>query len=187
MKSVGIRSDERGSILVTTALCMVMFISILGLAIDFGHFLFVKRNLQGAVDAAALAAALEARTCNGTAVCTAMQSAAQGALQENGIAADTVLTNCSTGAATGTTLILNNPPCAISSDPNKGKATYAEAILSAAGTDIFCFSRGLEDCDCEGAGRSSSWLRWALHLRFESHGPGIHHPCRSASSNLAAR
>ena len=130
MKSVGIRSDERGSILVTTALCMVMFISILGLAIDFGHFLFVKRNLQGAVDAAALAAALEARTCNGTAVCTAMQSAAQGALQENGIAADTVLTNCSTGAATGTTLILNNPPCAISSDPNKGKATYAEAILS---------------------------------------------------------
>lgn len=120
----GTIDGERGSILVTTALCMLMFIAILGLAIDFGHFLLVKRNLQGAADAAALAAALEARSCNGTQVCTAMQSAAQGALQENGLAADTVITNC-TGTASGVTLTLNNPPCAISGDPNSGKTTYA--------------------------------------------------------------
>lgn len=130
MKSDYIISDERGSILVTTALCMLLFIAILGLAVDFGHFMFVKRNLQAAADAAALAAALEARTCNGTAVCTAMQSAAEGALQENGVAAATVLTNCSNGAANGITLTLNNPPCAVSSDPNKGKYTHAEAIVS---------------------------------------------------------
>src|ERR1041385_8173899 len=95
--------DERGSILVTTSLCMVFFIAILGLAIDFGHFLFVKRNLQVAVDAAALAAALEARTCDGTMVCAAMQSAAQGALQENGLSADTIITNCSSGTESGIT------------------------------------------------------------------------------------
>jgi Flp pilus assembly protein TadG len=130
MKIRSITPDERGSILVTTSLCMVMFIAILGLAVDCGHFLFVKRNLQGAADAAALAAALEARTCNGTAVCTAMQSAAQGALQENGLSADTILTNCSTEAEVGITLTLNNPPCAIGSDPNKGKLTYAEAVVS---------------------------------------------------------
>src|SRR3954453_18724764 len=106
MKIRSITPDERGSILVTTSLCMVIFIAILGLAVDFGHFLFVKRNLQGAADAAALAAALEARTCNGTAVCTAMQSAAQGALQENGLSADTIRTNCSTGAEVGVTLTL---------------------------------------------------------------------------------
>ena len=115
--------DEHGSILVTTSLCMVFFVAILGLAIDFGHFLFVKRNLQSAADAAALAAALEARACDGTMVCSAMQSAAAGALQENGLSADTVLTNCSSGLVSGTTLTLNNPPCAISSDPNKGNAT----------------------------------------------------------------
>ncbi|MBS1803639.1 MAG: hypothetical protein JST28_09740 [Acidobacteria bacterium] len=130
MKIKRMMPDERGSILVTTSLCMVMFIAILGLAIDFGHFLFVKRNLQGAADAAALAAALEARSCNGTQVCTAMQSAAQGALQENGLSADTVLTNCSAGVQSGTTLTLNNPPCAVAGDPNKGKGTYAEAIVS---------------------------------------------------------
>src|SRR3569833_1185971 len=131
MKIRSIKPDERGSILVTTALCMVMFIAILGLAIDFGHFLFVKRNLQGAADAAALAAALEARTCDGVGVCSAMQSAAQGALQENGLSADTILTNCATGIESGVTLRLNNPPCAISSDPNLGKKTYAEAVISA--------------------------------------------------------
>src|ERR1700759_36161 len=98
MKIKHMMPDESGSILVTTSLCMVMFIAILGLAIDFGHFLLVKRNLQGAADAAALAAALEARTCNGVQVCAAMQSAAQGALQENGLSADTVLTNCATGS-----------------------------------------------------------------------------------------
>ena len=130
MESISIRQDEHGSILVTTSLCMVMLVAILGLAIDCGHFFFVKRNLQSAADAAALAAALEARTCDGTVVCSAMQSAAQGALQENGLLADTVITNCSNGTDSGVTLRLNNPPCAISSDPNKGKATYAEAVVS---------------------------------------------------------
>jgi hypothetical protein len=121
--------EERGSILVTTSLGMLLFVAILGLAIDFGHFLYVKRNLQSAVDSAALAAALEARTCNGTQVCAAMQAAAHGALQENGIGAPTVLTNCQSGTSSGITLMLNNPPCAIAGDPNNGKATYAEAIL----------------------------------------------------------
>jgi len=51
-------ADESGSILVTTAMWMVFLLAFIGLAIDFGHVLYVKRNLQMAADAAALAAAV---------------------------------------------------------------------------------------------------------------------------------
>ena len=123
-------TDERGSILVTPSLCMVFFIAILGFVFVFGFFFFVFCFFLGVVVVVVLAAALEARTCDGTMVCTAMQSAAQGALQENGLSADTIITNCSSGTESGITLTLNNPPCAIATDPNKGKATYAEAVVS---------------------------------------------------------
>jgi Flp pilus assembly protein TadG len=173
MNSKSIRPDERGSILVTTALCMVLFISILGLAVDFGHFLFVKRNLQGAVDAAALAAALEARTCSGTAVCSAMQSAAQGALQENGITTDTVLTNCSNGTITGTTLTLNNPPCAISSDPNNGKSTYAEAILSQPVQTYFASLVGLKTVTVKARAEAAHGLGGPCIYALNPTGPAL--------------
>jgi hypothetical protein len=130
MKAFQKSSDESGTILVMSALSMVMFLTILGFGVDFGHFLFVKRSMQNAADAAALAAALEARTCNGTDVCAAMQSAAQNAISENGLTASTTLTNCSGTVGSGLTLTLNNPPCAISGDPNLNKTNYAEAILS---------------------------------------------------------
>jgi len=45
-------ADESGSILVTTAMWMVFLLAFIGLAIDFGHVLYVKRNLQMAADAA---------------------------------------------------------------------------------------------------------------------------------------
>src|SRR5579859_7719499 len=130
MRNVHIFREERGSILVTTGLCMMLFVGILGFAIDFGHMLFVKRGLQSAADAAALAAALETRSCNGTSACSAMQTAAQQALQENGISASTILTGCSGTPGSGVTLTVNNPPCALSGDPNTGKTSYAEAVIS---------------------------------------------------------
>jgi Flp pilus assembly protein TadG len=129
MKALRPISDESGSMLTLTGLCMLFLLAVLGFGIDFGHFLFVKRGLQNAADAAALAAALETRTCDGT-VCTAMQSAAQNALSENGFSAANTLTNCSGTAGTGLTLTVNDPPCALSSDPNTGKTNYAEAVLS---------------------------------------------------------
>ena len=130
MKNLRICSEESGSILAVTALSLVAILSILGFAVDVGHFRYVKRNLQNAADAAALAAALEARTCGTTAVCSAMQAAAQDALTENGLTASTTLTNCSGTAGAGVTLTVNNPPCSISSDPNKGRTNYAEAIVT---------------------------------------------------------
>jgi len=165
--------DERGSILVTTSLCMLMFIAILGLAIDFGHFLFVKRNLQAAAEAAALAAALEARTCDGVVVCSAMQSAAQGALQENGLSAETVLTNCATGIESGVTLRLNNPPCAISSDPNKGKGTYAEAVLSEPVQTYFASLVGLRTVTVQARAEAAHGLGGPCIYALNPTGPAL--------------
>jgi len=165
--------DERGSILVTTSLCMVLFIAILGFAIDFGHFLFVKRNLQAAVDAAALAAALEARTCDGTQVCIAMQSAAQSALQENGVTAATVLTNCTSGTASGITMVLNNPPCAISTDPNYGKATYAEAIVSEPVQTYFASLVGLKTVTVKARAEAAHGLGGPCIYALNPNGPAL--------------
>jgi len=144
MQSPKIISDERGSMLAITGVCMLFFLAILGFGIDFGHFLFVKRNLQNAADAAALAAALETRTCNGTAACAAMQTAAQNALNENGFTATTTLTNCSGTAGSGLTLIVNDPPCEVGSDPNSGKTNYAEAVLSEQVPTYFASLMGLK-------------------------------------------
>jgi len=152
---------------------MLLFVAILGLAIDFGHFLYVKRDLQSAVDAAALAAALEARTCNGTEVCTAMQSAAVGALQENGISASTVLTNCTDDTATGVTLMLNNPPCAIASDPNRGKATYAEAILSQPVQTYFASLMGLKTVTVEARAEAAHGLGGPCIYALNPTGPAL--------------
>ncbi len=129
MRDLRLVSDESGTVLALTALCLVVILAILAFAVDVGNFRYVKRNLQNAADAAALAAALEARTCGTTSACTAMQAAAQNALSENGLTTTTTLTNCSGTAGSGVTLTVNNPPCALSSDPNKGKTNFAEAIV----------------------------------------------------------
>jgi Flp pilus assembly protein TadG len=117
-------------VLVITAVSICMLLSVLGFAIDAGHCWLEQRSLQDAADAAALAAALEARQCGGTANCTAMQAAAQNALTENGISVTTTLTGCSGATGSGVTLMINNPPCALSADPNSGKYNYAEAIVT---------------------------------------------------------
>lgn len=119
-----------GQILALLALSLPVFLALLGFAIDVGHLRYEKRNLQNAADAAALAAAAEIRICGGVADCPAMQAAASYALQENGYTGATVLSNCSGSAGSGVTLMLNNPACEISSDPNSGKLSYAEAVVT---------------------------------------------------------
>lgn len=113
-----------------TAVCMIVVMAFMGFAIDVGHFRYVKRSLQEAADAAALAGAAEVRICEGTEDCSAMQAAAQDAMTENGFAGTTLLTNCTGSAGSGVTLMINNPACAISSDPNSGKLNYVEAVVS---------------------------------------------------------
>jgi len=48
--------DERGSVLITVALAMSALLATAGLAIDFGHFYMVKKELQVTADSSALAA-----------------------------------------------------------------------------------------------------------------------------------
>lgn len=123
-------ADESGQMILLTSVSLFVVLGMLGFAIDIGHFRYVKRNLQSAADAAAIAAALEIRICGTTSNCAVMQTAAKDALTENGLSADSVLTNCSGTPGDGVTLMINNPTCEISSDPNTGKADYVEAIVS---------------------------------------------------------
>jgi Flp pilus assembly protein TadG len=123
--------SEEGSTLVLTSLGMVVIIAFVGLAIDVGNLRSVKRHLEAAADAAALAAALEATSCQGTNACSAMQTAAKSSMAENGFSVSTVLTNCSGTAGSGLTITVNNPPCAQgANDPNSGKTSYVEVIAS---------------------------------------------------------
>jgi Flp pilus assembly protein TadG len=123
-------SEEDGSILVLASLCMVVLLSILGFAIDVGHLRQVRRQLQTAADAAALAAAIEVPVCGNSPNCSTMQSAAQSALTENNLTATTTLTNCSGTPGSAVTLTINNPACSVATDPNLGKSNYVEAVVS---------------------------------------------------------
>ncbi len=123
--------DESGQALVLAAVGVSVLVSFLGLAIDVGHLRYVKRNLQAAADAAALAAAIEIQSCYGTQNCATMQTAAQNALVENGLTGSTLVTNCATTAVSGLELMVNNPACSLgAADPNTGNGSYVEVVVS---------------------------------------------------------
>ena len=129
--------DESGQTLVLAAVCMVVLIAMLGLSIDAGMLRYQKRLMQNAADAAALAGALELAACGSTANCAAMRTAAQDALTENGFPGSTLLTNCATSPNTKLTITVNNPPCALSSDTNKGNNNYVEVVVSQPVATVF--------------------------------------------------
>ena len=56
-KLTGFRRDAHGIVLILTALLILPFIILLGVAVDVGHLLVVKNQLAAAIDAAALSAA----------------------------------------------------------------------------------------------------------------------------------
>jgi Putative Flp pilus-assembly TadE/G-like len=110
---------------------MAVLIGFLGLAIDVGELREAKRQLQFAADAAAIAAGLEIRVCGTTPNCAAMRAAAQNALVENGLTASTILFNCASITGAGLTMVINNPACALgSADPNAGKTSFVEVVVS---------------------------------------------------------
>jgi hypothetical protein len=123
--------NEDGQTVIVAAVCMVVIIGFLGLAIDVGELRQAKRKLQFAADAAALAASLEIRVCGFTPNCPAMQAAAQNALVENGLTGSTLISNCASITGAALTMVVNNPACALgSADPNAGKANYVEVVIS---------------------------------------------------------
>jgi hypothetical protein len=105
------RRNEAGYAMVMVALSIFALLGILGLAIDLGYFRYVKRQLQTAADAAALAGAMD--LTYGT-----WSTAGKAASSENGFA-DTV---------NGVTVTINNPP---QNGPFAGSSypTYVEAIV----------------------------------------------------------
>ncbi len=131
--------DESGQAVVIGVVSLMAVLPCVGLAIDVGQFRFQQQRMQAAVDAAALAGAIEVSNCAGTANCTALQTAAQQALVENGFAGSTLKKQCAAVAA-GLTLVVNNGPCSLSStsgDPNYGNSSYVEALLSAPANTFF--------------------------------------------------
>ena len=130
MRNLRQLADESGQVIVIVALCMVVLIAFLGIAVDVGYLRYEKRRLQKAADAAALAGALEVRVCGTTPNCIAMQTAASTALSENGFNDVTVRSGCTVPSTSAITLTLNNPVCLVSSDPNLTKTSYVEALVT---------------------------------------------------------
>jgi hypothetical protein len=123
--------DENAQVLVVFVPALGLLLSFMALAFDVGQFLSVKRQMQTAADAAALAGALEVQQCGSTSNCTVMQTAAKSAIAEEGLGTPTLVKQCATNSATGLTLELNNGPCLLgTNDPNHGNTKYVEAVVS---------------------------------------------------------
>jgi uncharacterized membrane protein len=103
---------------------MAVIIGFLDLSVDIGQVRYARRNLQLAADAAAVAAAMELKSCAGTTNCSVTQAATQ--------------TNCSSTAATGLVLSLNNPACALgTADPDHSNNAYVEVVMTQPQTTYF--------------------------------------------------
>jgi Flp pilus assembly protein TadG len=113
------RNSEAGQTLIAVALMLVVLLGALGLAIDMGYLRYMKRQLQTAADAAAIAGALEINSCGGSSGCSNLIDAAQKASGENGF----------TDGTRGVTVAVNNPPTT-AGDPHSGDAHYVEVIVS---------------------------------------------------------
>ena len=122
--------DSSGQALILVALCMPVLFGMLGLAIDAGILRYQKRLMQNAADAAALAGALEIASCGSTANCSALRAASQSAVTENGATGSSLLINCATRTGKTVEVTVNNPPCAVSADPNYGNSQYVEVVVS---------------------------------------------------------
>ena len=61
MRSIRHLRDDSGQVLIVVALCMVVLMAFVGIAVDVGSLRYEKRKLQLAADAAALAASLEVK------------------------------------------------------------------------------------------------------------------------------
>jgi hypothetical protein len=111
--------SEAGQALVVVALMLVVLVSVMGLAIDMGYFRYMKRQLQTAADAGAVAGALEINSCGGSPGCGNLVDAAQKASAENGF----------TDGTNSVTVTVNNPPTT-AGDPHSGDGKYVEVIVS---------------------------------------------------------
>lgn len=110
-----IYQDDRGQVVIMTALAIPVLIGFLALAVDIGVLFVAKRNVQIAADAAAMGAAMD-YLYNGSV--TSAQNAGQADAVRNGF----------TNGVGGVGVTINCPP---TSGPNTGGgASFCEAILT---------------------------------------------------------
>jgi len=141
------RNRDAGQALAVVVLSMVMLLGFLGLGIDMGYLRYMKRQVQMAADAAAIAGASELSECTGT-PCAALTTAAQDALTENGFTGSTLVTNSATCVGpTGLTITVNNGPLCLGSlaaDPHYNNRGYVEVEVSAVEPLIFSKLLGIK-------------------------------------------
>ncbi len=121
------RQDERGQMLVLTALSMMILLGFMALAMDVGLLYRAKRNMQIAADAAATAGALDYYM---TQSLTSAKVMAQTAATNNGV----------TNGVSGATVAVNIPPLYGS---YQGSAGFVEAIVIQPNPTVFLGLFGL--------------------------------------------
>jgi Flp pilus assembly protein TadG len=174
MVKVRLLSEESGSVLVLASLSLIFLLSIVGLAIDVGHLRQVKRTVQNAADAAALAAAIQVRICGTNSPnCSSMQSAARNALAENGLSATNTLVNCAGAPQAGVTLTINNPVCAVATDPNRGKMNYVEAVVSQQVPMMFARLVGMKNVTVSARAEAARGVGGPCIYALDPSGPAI--------------
>lgn len=120
-----VRADEKGQMLVLTALAIVALLGFLALAVDVGLLFRAKRQVQTAADAGAIAGALE-YWYNGTG---AIGSAAGTAVGNNGVTLSyTPSLNTSCPSTTANCAIVNTSTSAITGYHNQ--LGYVQVIVS---------------------------------------------------------
>jgi Flp pilus assembly protein TadG len=118
------RRDEAGQAIVVVALALVAILGILGLATDMGYLRYMKRQLQTAADAAAMAGASELPYSDVT----------------SGAKADSAA-NGFTDGTNGATVTVNNPPL---SGQHIGDSGYVETIVAKATPTFFAKAFGVK-------------------------------------------
>ena len=136
------RKSESGQTMVLVALAMPVLLGFMGFAIDMGYMRYVKRQVQMAADAAALAAANEAESCMGVTNCALFGTTAKAAVATdnsfpnvtaylNGSGNGTGNSACGATPGSGDTVVLvNNPPQCVVNDPNHTNQYVVEAIVA---------------------------------------------------------
>lgn len=139
-----IYADQCAQTIILFAVTLPVLFAFAAIAVDIGILRYQQEQLQTAADAAALASAIETNYC-ASADCSAMQTAALHAMKENGYADVTLLKQCTgTPSNTDTTLMLNNGPCEVASDPNFGNKGYVEAVVSKPESTFFARVLGID-------------------------------------------
>jgi Flp pilus assembly protein TadG len=142
------RRNDAGQTLAVVAVSIVVILGFLGLGLDVGYMRSMRRRVQLAADAAAIAGATELPYCS-TSNCSALTTAAQSALTENGFTSSTLITGTSSCSnLSGLTIIVNNPPlCAGSTsvDPNYKNPNYVEVVVSQVEPTVFAHALGVNN------------------------------------------